>query len=105
MIGRRSNAPVPRCGDNPMRRFAFVLVVLVVGTAGAQEKKSPAPQKAPQKQAPVVPPREGKSETIQLFDGKSLDGWEGYPDLWSVKDGVIVARNDKPLKFSTYLLT
>jgi hypothetical protein len=27
--------------------------------------------------APVVPPREGKSETITLFDGKSLEGWEG----------------------------
>jgi hypothetical protein len=52
-----------------------------------------------------VPPREGKSETIKLFDGKSLDGWEGYEDLWSVRDGEIVAKNTKPLKFSTYLLT
>jgi hypothetical protein len=52
-----------------------------------------------------VQPRVGKSETIKLFDGKTLAGWEGYEDLWSVKDGEIVARNDKPLKFSTYLLT
>jgi hypothetical protein len=86
-----------------MRRFAILLAVLVVGTAAAQEKKGPA--KAPPKPAPVVPPRQGQSETIHLFDGKTLDGWEGYPDLWSVKGGVIVARNDKPLKFSTYLLT
>jgi hypothetical protein len=57
------------------------------------------------KEAPIVPPREGKSETIKLFDGKTLDGWEGYSDLWSVKDGVIVARNTVPLKYSTYLLT
>src|SRR5581483_11917022 len=56
-------------------------------------------------QAPVVAPRKGRSETIHLFNGKNLDGWEGYKDLWSVKDGVIVARNLKPLKFSTYLLT
>jgi Domain of Unknown Function (DUF1080) len=46
-----------------------------------------------------------KSETIKLFNGKDLDGWEGYKDLWSVKDGVIVARNDKPLSVSTYLFT
>ena len=26
---------------------------------------------------------------VSLFDGKSLDGWEGNPDLWSVQDGVI----------------
>lgn len=27
-----------------------------------------------------------------LFDGKSLDGWEGDPAIWSVKDGVIVGK-------------
>jgi hypothetical protein len=52
-----------------------------------------------------VPPREGKSETITLFDGKSLDGWEGYEDHWSVVDGVIVGKNTKPVPVSTYLLT
>ncbi len=46
-----------------------------------------------------------KSETIKLFNGKDLDGWEGYTDLFSVKEGVIVAKNDKPLKVSTYLFT
>jgi hypothetical protein len=57
------------------------------------------------KDAPIVPPREGKSETIKLFNGKDLDGWEGYEDLWSVKDGVIIAKSTKPIKVSTYLLT
>lgn len=59
----------------------------------------------PKKTAPVIPPREGKSETIQLFNGKDLDGWEGHPDLWSVHDGMIVAKNTKPINVSTYLLT
>ncbi|MBY0327863.1 MAG: DUF1080 domain-containing protein, partial [Gemmataceae bacterium] len=40
--------------------------------------------------APVVPPAKGKSETIKLFNGKDLSGWEGFEDHWSVKDGVIV---------------
>ena len=52
-----------------------------------------------------MPPREGKSEKIELFNGRDLDGWEGYRDLWSVKEGVIVGRSEKPLKFSTYLFT
>jgi len=82
-----------------MRTLAFLLVMLVADFAAAQAKK------APPKEAPVVPPREGKSETIELFNGKNLDGWEGYSDLWSVTDGVIVAKNKDPLKFSTYLLT
>lgn len=83
-----------------MRTLAALAVLLVAGFAVGQEKKQ-----QPKKDAPVVPPREGKSETIHLFDGKSLDGWEGYSDLWSVKDGVIVAKNTVPLKYSTYLLT
>lgn len=57
------------------------------------------------KPTPEIPPRQGKSETIKLFDGKDLQGWEGYEDLWSVKEGVIIAKNTKPLTFSTYLLT
>ena len=59
-----------------MRIAAALLVLLGVGLALAQDKK------VKDKEAPVVKPREGKSETIHLFDGKSLDGWEGYKDLW-----------------------
>jgi hypothetical protein len=87
-----------------MRLFVLPLFVLAAGLAVGQEKK-PADKKEPPKEAPVVKPREGKNETIKLFDGKSLDGWEGYQDLWSIKDGVIVAKNTEPLKYSTYLLT
>ena len=81
-----------------MRILVSFSFLLLASLAAAQEKK-----KAPD--APVIPPREGKSETIHLFDGKSLDGWEGYSDLWSVKDGAIVGKNTTALKFSTYLLT
>lgn len=84
-----------------MRRVLALLLALTPLVAVAQDKKDPAPKK----EAPIVPPREGKAETKKLFDGKSLDGWEGYSDLWSVKDGTIVAKNTAPLKYSTYLLT
>jgi hypothetical protein len=57
------------------------------------------------KDTPVVPPRKGQSETIKLFNGKDLEGWEGHRNLWSVEDGVIVGKNAKPIKVSTYLLT
>src|SRR5262245_11207402 len=65
----------------------------------------PADEQNAGDKAPVVPPRKGKSETTQLFNGVNLDGWEGYPHLWSVKEGVIVAKNTEPLDPSTYLLT
>lgn len=66
---------------------------------------APLPAQPQKAQAPKVPPRKGTSETIKLFNGVDLDGWEGYKKLWSVQDGVIVAKNTKPIKFSTYLVT
>jgi Domain of Unknown Function (DUF1080) len=45
------------------------------------------------------------SETIKLFNGKDLSGWEGYTDLWSVDNGEIVGKNTERVPYSTYLLT
>ncbi len=55
--------------------------------------------------APTVAPREGASETLTLFNGKDLTGWEGHEKYWSVEDGTIVGKNSDPIKVSTYLLT
>lgn len=76
------------------RRAALVLVALCV--AGIADAADPAPE---------VPPREGKSETIELFNGKDLAGWVGHENLWSVQEGTIVAKSTDPIPVSTYLLT
>jgi hypothetical protein len=86
-----------------MKRLLCFLSCLAVGAAVtaavfAAEKDEP-------KKAPEIKPREGKSETFELFNGKDLTGWEGYEDLWSVKEGVIVGKNTEEVKVSTYLLT
>lgn len=41
-----------------------------------------------------------------LFNGTDLTGWEGNPDLWSVKDGVITGQTtpEKPAKGNTFLI-
>ena len=83
-----------------MRVLSTLLLIVASGGLFAQTK-----QPASKIEPPVVKPLDGRSETVKLFDGKTLDGWVGYEDLWSAKDGVIVARNTKPLKYSTYLLT
>jgi hypothetical protein len=86
--------------------FRLSLPALLLAAAALLLGLSTQPATAAKdKKAPEIPPREGKSETIKLFNGKDLDGWEGYKDLWSVKEGVIVARNEKPLTVSTYLVT
>lgn len=61
--------------------------VLLVGTASAQSEA-------------------GSTAEISLFDGKSLDGWVGRPDLWSVVDGAIVGKTtaEDPIKKNTFLV-
>jgi hypothetical protein len=39
----------------------------------------------------VLPAKEEEG-FVSLFDGKSLEGWDGDPVYWSVKDGVIVGE-------------
>ena len=40
-----------------------------------------------------------------LFDGRTLGGWEGDPNLWSVKDGAIVGSSDgHSVDTNTYLI-
>ena len=31
-----------------------------------------------------------------LFDGKTLAGWDGNPELWSVEDGAITGKTKGP---------
>jgi len=41
-----------------------------------------------------------------LFDGKTLKGWDGDPKFWSVKDGAIVGQTTKenPTKGNTFII-
>ena len=53
---------------------------------------------APQDASPTKP--------VALFDGKSLDGWDGNPKFWSVEDGAITGQTTKenPTKGNTFLI-
>jgi type 1 glutamine amidotransferase len=41
-----------------------------------------------------------------MFNGKDLTGWEGSPDLWSVRDGAITGQTTKenPARENTFLI-
>jgi hypothetical protein len=46
------------------------------------------------------------SDSLILFDGKSLEGWDGPEGIFRVEDGCIVGGSmDKPLESSYYLCT
>ncbi len=43
---------------------------------------------------------------VSLFDGETLDGWEGDPSLWRVEDGAIVGQTSEeaPLSYNSFLV-
>jgi hypothetical protein len=45
-------------------------------------------------------------DAVSLFDGKSLDGWDGNPKFWSVKDDAITGTTtaDNPTNGNTFLI-
>ena len=42
----------------------------------------------------------------KLFDGKTLEGWDGNPEFWSVRDEAITGQTttDRPTKGNTFLI-
>ncbi len=42
----------------------------------------------------------------QIFDGKTLKGWDGNPDFWRVENEAIVGEStaEKPLKVNTFVI-
>ena len=43
---------------------------------------------------------------VSLFDGKTLKGWDGNPDFWSVRDGAITGQTtpENPTRGNTFLV-
>jgi hypothetical protein len=42
--------------------------------------------------------KKNQDGAVPLFDGRSLEGWDGDPDLWRVEDGAIVGQTTNELK-------
>jgi hypothetical protein len=75
-----------------------LLCILVIGAFTLMGQEITAPPSAP-----LIPPHAGKSETVR-FDAKSLEGWEGSPEWWSLKDGAFDAKASGRVP-TTFLLT
>ncbi len=74
---------------------------VAAGLLWSQQPTAPAPPRPPTtpftaaelEAIPLTPPRAGASVTKTLFDGKTLDGWDGSPEWWSVADGAIRGKS------------
>lgn len=75
--------------------FALAMAILTFATysRAADPSQIPATKEAP-------------DGFVSLFDGKTLDGWEGDAKFWSVEDGCITGRSteETPVPYSEYLV-
>jgi hypothetical protein len=76
-------------------------LTVAAGLLWSQQPAAPAPPRPPVQPftaaevnaIPLTPPRAGASLTKTLFDGKTLNGWQGSPEWWSVADGAIRGKS------------
>ncbi len=78
-----------------------VILVAVLGWSGAFESKEPPENPQMAMAEPMF-----AAEFESIFDGKTLNGWEGDKDFWSVQDGMIVGeiKEGVSLEANTFLI-
>ncbi len=74
-----------------LRHVLPAIMALAVSAAAGEKKETPKP---------------GAEGFVSIFDGKTLDGWDGNPAFWSVKDGAITGQTTKenPTKGNTFII-
>ena len=79
---------------------AIMALLCAIGVVATPDAHAEAPAAA----ATTAPPE--PADMLPLFDGKDLDGWDGDPRLWSVKDGVIHGETtaETPTEGNTFLI-
>src|SRR5947209_18270089 len=84
---------------NAHRAWQGALRVLILGVfSSAVVLSRLKPQtSAEHAQSPQRSPVEPLEETgfVSIFDGKTLNGWDGDPDFWRVEDGAIVGQTSQ----------
>ena len=91
-----------------LARFHAVMCagVLLLGFGlGAERQTSPPPYAPRQSDRPG--PLEGDEPGFQpIFDGKTLEGWDGDPRYWRVADGALIGEitADTVIKSNTFII-
>ena len=92
----------------PMFRWMIVLTACVVASCNAQETSDT--QDANNAQTTSNAEEEsGAADAegfVKIFNGESLEGWEGDPDYWRVENGNLVGEitPDKPLETNSFII-
>jgi hypothetical protein len=82
-------------------RFLVQLLFATIFSSSLCAAQDAAPQKAPPRHPPqafhFVQPEpinfDDHDGWVQIFDGKTLNGWDGRSDIWHVEDGALVGES------------
>lgn len=84
----------------------FYLDAIQFAAGDLEAPTTPRPEK-PVRRIPGSEPAPGMEKGfVSLFDGKTLDGWQGDPAIWSVKEGAITGQTsaETKLKENSFLI-
>ncbi|MGA2617240.1 MAG: family 16 glycoside hydrolase [Thermoguttaceae bacterium] len=84
----------------------FYLDAIQFATGDLEAPTAPREGRPVRKPVPGSQPVPGLEGFVSLFDGKTLDGWEGDRTIWSVRDGAIAGQTtaDTKLKENNFLI-
>jgi hypothetical protein len=89
------------------RIYLALAAALIVASASAQQPTAPTPRPTPAPSRFHEPtPFDFDDHTgfVQIFDGKTLAGWDGDPAMWRVEDGVLIGESPAgPRPPNTYI--
>ena len=78
----------------------YILPILAQQASGGSGQAQGPPDMAAflRRYQPAPADLEDHKGWVQIFDGKTLDGWKGSPEIWHVADGAIIGESspEKP---------
>jgi Domain of Unknown Function (DUF1080) len=86
--------------------IALSLAALVASPLVGADKPEPETAAGVKPAAGLTPAPAEPEGMVKLFNGRDLSGWEGHPNLWSFKDGVVRGESTKehPAPGNTFLI-
>lgn len=97
-------APAARAGGDDAVQAAPAQTPAPGGRQGGRGEGRGGGRGGPQGGAPI--PFNERTDFRAIFDGKSLDGWDGDSTFWRVENGTIVGEStaEKPVTQNTFLI-
>jgi hypothetical protein len=92
-----------------MTRMAIALVAVAGAAVAAQQStQQPAQPPAGQQRGPQIDPLvlDDRQGFEPIFDGKTMNGWDGDPQYWRVENGALVGETvaERPVKENSFVI-